>query len=65
MVEVASNDGYLLQYFVERGIPVLGIEPAANVAEVAERRRASAPMVEFFGQRDRARGRGDRAAPTC
>ena len=35
VVELASNDGYLLQYFVERGVPVLGIEPAANVAEVA------------------------------
>ena len=35
VVEIACNDGYLLQYFVERGIPVLGIEPAANVAEVA------------------------------
>src|SRR5215469_14955423 len=35
VVEVASNDGYLLQYFVRQGIPVLGIEPAANVAKVA------------------------------
>ncbi len=35
MVELGSNDGYLLQYFVARGIPVLGVEPAANVAEVA------------------------------
>jgi hypothetical protein len=35
VVEVASNDGYLLQYFVEKGIPVLGIEPAKNVAKVA------------------------------
>src|ERR1700730_16218666 len=35
VVELASNDGYLLQYFVKRGIPSLGIEPAANVAEVA------------------------------
>ena len=37
VVEVASNDGYLLQYFVEKGIPCLGIEPARNVAEVAEK----------------------------
>ncbi|MBN2308485.1 MAG: methyltransferase domain-containing protein [Candidatus Hydrogenedentes bacterium] len=35
VVEVASNDGYLLQYFVERGVPVLGVEPAANVAAEA------------------------------
>ena len=47
VVELASNDGYLLQYFVERGIPCLGIEPAANVAEAAasagraDRRRRS------------------------
>jgi len=36
VVELASNDGYLLQHFVAKGIPVLGIEPAANVAEVAK-----------------------------
>ena len=35
VIEVASNDGYLLQYFVLRGIPVLGVEPAANVAKVS------------------------------
>src|SRR5207247_1669930 len=35
VVELASNDGYLLQYFAAKGVPVLGIEPAANVAEVA------------------------------
>src|SRR5260370_24525311 len=35
VVEVGSNDGYLLQYFVQRNVPVLGIEPAANVAKVA------------------------------
>lgn len=36
VVELASNDGYLLQYFVRKGIPALGIEPAANVAKSAE-----------------------------
>jgi SAM-dependent methyltransferase len=48
VVEIASNDGYLLQYFVERGVPVLGIEPAANVAEVAEAKGVPT-LVEFFG----------------
>ncbi|HEU5347636.1 MAG TPA: hypothetical protein VFU63_03390, partial [Ktedonobacterales bacterium] len=36
IVEVASNDGYLLQYYREAGVPVLGIEPARNIAEVAQ-----------------------------
>jgi SAM-dependent methyltransferase len=49
VVEVGSNDGYLLQYFVERGIPVLGVEPAANVAEVAER-NGIRTLVQFFGR---------------
>jgi 2-polyprenyl-3-methyl-5-hydroxy-6-metoxy-1,4-benzoquinol methylase len=48
VVEIASNDGYLLQYFAERGIPVLGIEPAANVAKVAEQ-KGLPTLVEFFG----------------
>ena len=48
VVELASNDGYLLQYFRERGIPVLGVEPAANVAAVA-RQRGVPTRVEFFG----------------
>ncbi len=48
VVEIASNDGYLLQYFQRHGIPVLGIEPAANVAAAAE--QAGIPTrVEFFG----------------
>ena len=50
VVEIASNDGYLLQYFVQKGIPVLGIEPAANVAEVA-RQRGITSLVKFFGTR--------------
>ena len=49
IVEVASNDGYLLQYFVEKGIPVLGIEPAANVAEVAVKKGVPT-VVKFFGE---------------
>ncbi len=48
VVELGSNDGYLLQYFVERGIPVLGVEPAANVAEAAIERRVPT-VVTFFG----------------
>ncbi len=48
VVEVASNDGYLLQYFVEKQIPVLGIEPAANVAAVAVQKGVST-LVKFFG----------------
>ena len=49
VVELASNDGYLLQYFVERGVPVLGVEPAANVAEVAIE-RGIPTEVAFFGK---------------
>ncbi|MFW2387953.1 MAG: methyltransferase domain-containing protein [Polyangiales bacterium] len=48
VVELASNDGYLLQYFVKKGIPALGIEPAANVAKAAEERGVKT-IVEFFG----------------
>jgi SAM-dependent methyltransferase len=48
VVEVASNDGYLLQYFVERNVPVLGIEPAANVAKVAVE-KGIPTLVRFFG----------------
>ena len=54
IVEVGSNDGYLLQYFKEKGMPVLGIEPAANVAAVALR-RGIPTLVKFFGQQT-ARG---------
>jgi 2-polyprenyl-3-methyl-5-hydroxy-6-metoxy-1,4-benzoquinol methylase len=49
VVEVASNDGYLLQYFVEKGIPVLGIEPARNVAKVAIEKGVPT-LIEFFGR---------------
>ena len=48
VIEVASNDGYLLQYFVEQNVPVLGIEPAANVAKVAVEKGVPT-MVRFFG----------------
>jgi SAM-dependent methyltransferase len=53
VVELASNDGYLLQYFQERRIPVLGIEPAANVAKVALR-KGIPTLVEFFGRQTAA-----------
>jgi SAM-dependent methyltransferase len=48
VVEIASNDGYLLQYFQERHISVLGVEPAANVAKVALQ-KGIPTLVEFFG----------------
>jgi SAM-dependent methyltransferase len=49
VVEIASNDGYLLQYFVAKGIPVLGLEPAANVAESAIQ-KGIPTRIEFFGE---------------
>ncbi len=49
VVELASNDGYLLQYFVERGVPCLGIEPAKNVAQVAIDKGVPTD-VSFFGE---------------
>ncbi|MEI2300702.1 class I SAM-dependent methyltransferase [Ensifer sp. MJa1] len=49
VVEVASNDGYLLQYFVAKDVPVLGIEPAANAARIAEGRNVPTE-VAFFGK---------------
>lgn len=50
VVELASNDGYLLQHFLPMGIPVIGVEPAANVAAVAEKKGVRT-VVDFFGTR--------------
>ena len=47
VIEIASNDGYLLQYFQAKQIPVLGIEPAANVAKIAEKKGITT-LVKFF-----------------
>ncbi|MFQ5557618.1 MAG: methyltransferase domain-containing protein [Acidimicrobiales bacterium] len=62
VVELGSNDGYLLQYFVQQGVPVLGVEPALNVAEAAEARGVPT-HTEFFGRDEAARlaDRGVRA----
>jgi SAM-dependent methyltransferase len=49
VIEIASNDGYLLQYFKEAGIPVLGVEPAKNVAEAAIAKGIPS-VVKFFGE---------------
>jgi SAM-dependent methyltransferase len=54
VVEIASNDGYLLRSFVERGIPVLGVEPAANVADEA-RRNGVRTRTAFFGADEASR----------
>ena len=71
VVELASNDGYLLQHFVGTGVPILGIDPAANVAEAAEERGVPT-LVEFFGRetadaarRATASGRASSSATTC
>ncbi len=47
VIEIASNDGYLLQYFVQAGVPVLGIEPSGNTAAEAEKKGVPT-LVEFF-----------------
>jgi len=49
IIEIASNDGYLLQHFKAKGIPVLGVEPAANVAKVAWETKQIPSVVKFFG----------------
>jgi SAM-dependent methyltransferase len=61
VVELASNDGYLLQYFRERQVPVLGIEPAANVAKVALQ-KGIPTLVEFFGRETASSLASDSAA---
>lgn len=48
-LEIASNDGYLLQYYAVRGVPVLGVEPATNIAKVAEEKGVRT-ICEFFGE---------------
>jgi SAM-dependent methyltransferase len=62
VIEVASNDGYLLQYYQQAGVPVLGIEPAANIAREAVKHGVPT-MVEFFGQElaEQLRAKGERA----
>ena len=50
IVEIASNDGYLLQYFNEKNIPVLGIEPTTNTAKVAKEKGINS-IIDFFGAR--------------
>jgi SAM-dependent methyltransferase len=61
VVEIASNDGYLLQFFHERQVPVLGIEPAANVARVALQ-KGIPTLVEFFGRETASSLAGESAA---
>jgi SAM-dependent methyltransferase len=50
VVEAASNDGYLLRHYKSAGIPVLGIEPALNIAKVAEEQHGIPTLTDFFGE---------------
>jgi len=62
VIEIASNDGYLLQYFVDKQVPVLGIEPSASVARAAEEKGVPT-LVEFFGAALARRLRGEGRNP--
>jgi C-methyltransferase C-terminal domain/Putative zinc binding domain/Methyltransferase domain len=63
VVEVASNDGYLLKHYIDLGVPVLGIEPARNIAEVAM--AAGVPTIaEYFGRQTAQRVRASHGAAT-
>jgi hypothetical protein len=62
IVEVGSNDGYLLQYFIERGIPCLGLDPAANCAKTAWDLRRVPTEVAFFGSNTAVRLREEGGA---
>jgi hypothetical protein len=62
VVEIASNDGYLLQHFVAAGIPALGVEPAANVAEIARTKGIDTDCA-FFGRETAQRLRSERQQP--
>ena len=55
IVEIASNDGYLLQFFKERNIPVTGIEPSASVAKIARDRHGIPTIERFFGAQEALR----------
>ncbi len=62
VIEIASNDGYLLQYFAQGGIPVLGIEPSGNTAAEAEKKGVPT-LVEFFSESLARRLRADGRRP--
>jgi hypothetical protein len=62
VMEIASNDGYLLQHFVARGVPVLGIEPAANVARAAIDKGVPS-VVRFFGRETAAQIAAEHGRP--
>ena len=62
VIEIASNDGYLLKHFLDKGIPALGIEPAANVADTARSKGVPTETV-FFGRETALRLRAEKKVP--
>lgn len=65
VIEVASNDGYLLQNYKQAGVPVLGIEPATNIARIAEEEKGIPTVCEFFGEDLAKRLRAEHRLADC
>ena len=64
ILEVGSNDGYLLQYFQKRGVPILGVEPTRNIAQEAKWRGFLTGLNDILGSRPQTAGRSAHGSVT-